>query len=347
VGAWSASAKATTIGPTISVDAANSDMLAIVEGLMIVTVSGSLQLSHASEVGGSINSKGRHIININQDCIMIRNGPISTKTFVRSDYNLQYRYVKAAIEGTGVTLTVTQNNSGDRLIRDIYGESNSNYATTDIHSKLTALYGVLGGSVLPHRFNWMDTRDLDAAYRLTFVGGWAHSSTGADPDGITGFADTHLNSANILTNYNTHLSYYSRENISSGCDIGAETPSDTSRFLLSVYYTGVGGISDSYDTATGRLIVSTYLDFRGLYLVNRSASNQQDFYRNGANVGASTTTISSVLPSSNIMIGGNIAGTYTNRECAFASVGSSLTSSENVNLYNAVQAYQTSLSRNV
>lgn len=55
--AWSARAKATTMGPTASVDTANGDMMMIREGLMIVTVSGSLQLSHASEVAAASTVK--------------------------------------------------------------------------------------------------------------------------------------------------------------------------------------------------------------------------------------------------------------------------------------------------
>lgn len=57
IGAWSTRAKGTAIGPTISVDAANSDMQAIIEGLMVVSVSGSLQLSHASEVAAASTVK--------------------------------------------------------------------------------------------------------------------------------------------------------------------------------------------------------------------------------------------------------------------------------------------------
>ena len=40
---------AANMGPTVSVDAANSDMLMILEGLVTVSVSGNLQLYHASE----------------------------------------------------------------------------------------------------------------------------------------------------------------------------------------------------------------------------------------------------------------------------------------------------------
>lgn len=45
------------LGPTVSVDAANSDMLVVIEGLIIVTGSGDLELWHASEVAASSTVK--------------------------------------------------------------------------------------------------------------------------------------------------------------------------------------------------------------------------------------------------------------------------------------------------
>lgn len=44
-------------GPTVSVDTANADMLAILEGSMIVTVTGNIELWHASEVAAATTVK--------------------------------------------------------------------------------------------------------------------------------------------------------------------------------------------------------------------------------------------------------------------------------------------------
>lgn len=52
-----AKSNAAGMGPTASVDAANSDMLMIIEGLMIVTVSGNIELWHASEVAAASTVK--------------------------------------------------------------------------------------------------------------------------------------------------------------------------------------------------------------------------------------------------------------------------------------------------
>lgn len=59
VGGFSARAKSTAagMGPTISVDAANSDMLMILEGVAVVSVSGTFELYHASEVAAASTVK--------------------------------------------------------------------------------------------------------------------------------------------------------------------------------------------------------------------------------------------------------------------------------------------------
>lgn len=54
IGAFAYRAKGTaTRGTTLSVDTINADMLMVMQGLMIVTASGDLQLYHASEVAAS------------------------------------------------------------------------------------------------------------------------------------------------------------------------------------------------------------------------------------------------------------------------------------------------------
>jgi hypothetical protein len=54
---WSERTLNTDMGPSISVDTANSDMLAILEGMLIVTAAGDLVLQHASEVAAASTVK--------------------------------------------------------------------------------------------------------------------------------------------------------------------------------------------------------------------------------------------------------------------------------------------------
>jgi hypothetical protein len=63
VGGFSSRAKGTAgRGTTLSVDTANSDMLMIIEGLAVVTVTGDMQLYHGSEVAFASTVKAESVL---------------------------------------------------------------------------------------------------------------------------------------------------------------------------------------------------------------------------------------------------------------------------------------------
>jgi hypothetical protein len=69
-----------------------------------------------------------------------------------------------------------------------------------IWTKTVALYPFVGGTADTNKYNLKDPRDLDAAYRLSFQGGWSHSSLGSTPNGTTGYAEMFINTALYNTN---------------------------------------------------------------------------------------------------------------------------------------------------
>ena len=89
-------------------------------------------------------------------------------------------------------------------------------------TSMKAIYPFVGGTATTHKWNLKDPRDLNAAFRLTFTGGWTHSSTGAQPNGVNGYADTFLIPLTSLTVSSGHLSIYSRTNsVGTYYDMGA------------------------------------------------------------------------------------------------------------------------------
>jgi len=111
----------------------------------------------------------------------------------------------------------TQKSAINTLVNDMKGYG--------IWTKMKAIYPFVGGTATTHKWNLKDPRDLDAAFRLVFNGGWTHSSTGADPNGTNAYADTYL-APSLLINNNTHVSIYSRtDSNGSFCEIGASAPS--------------------------------------------------------------------------------------------------------------------------
>lgn len=239
---------------------------------------------------------------------------------------------------TGIT-NVTQQDAINNLVVSLksYG----------LWSKMKAIYPFVGGTATTHKYNLKDPRDLDAAFRLVFNGGWTHSSNGATPNGTNGYADTKLNDNTVLNLSDVHASIYSRTNINGGfVDLGLSGGSNSginlfSRFTNLTYFR----MHDEDAQA-----IST-LDSRGFFLGYRNSASTKNYAINGVKT-ALTSPVGNKA-NGNIYLGAlltvpsNAISNYSPRQLAFSSIGNGLTDTEAANLYTAVQAFQTALSRQV
>ena len=252
-----------------------------------------------------------------------------------------YRYAScpaealAFIAAAGITDS-TQKQAICTLVSDLkaYG----------LWNKMKAIYPFCGSTATQQKYNLKDPRDLDAAFRLVFNGGWTHSSTGATGS-INGYADTFYNPSVSGILNSAHLSYYQRstENTTNAL-LGGNTTSGT----VTRHYFGRGNTWVAINSsAEGNYVPSS---FQGLHLAKRENSTQTKQFYNGSLI--TTSTISSTSsPNVKLYINarnsGGTAQSFAVSQCAFASIGDGLTDTEAANLYTAVQAYQTTLSRNV
>jgi len=218
-----------------------------------------------------------------------------------------------------------------------------------VWTKMKAVYPFVGGTAFSHKFNLKDPRDLDAAFRLVFTGGWTHTSTGALPNGTTGYADTKLSPSSVLTINSTHFSFYSRtNNAQNGADMGSGLVAPV--MAMRIKYSDNNGYFDAYSYPNGRITINmTSINSTNLFIHSRTSTNIAKVYRLGIQIGGgSVQQGSSSLPSGNVFISStndSVAKHFSNRESAFASIGDGLTDAEAANLYSAVQAYQTTLGR--
>ena len=280
---------------------------------------------------------------------MIRRG-IGVQSFVAAGGAGTDADAQAFITAAAIT-DVTQQSAINTLVTDLKGYG--------IWSKMKAIYPFVGGTASAHKFNLKDPRDLDAAFRLVFSGGMLHSSNGILFGGVNGYANTFLNTQTQTTFNNLHLSVYCRTDTSgTKCEMG--NVQNVGNFLPIIALqikTIQGGVANRFATLiysynVPDIINVENLDAKGFYTISRTAANSYKGFKNGSQIGSTVTTNSqTVAPNFPIFIGGfNAAGTagaYTDREHAFASIGDGLTDTEASNLYTAVQAYQTTLSRNV
>jgi hypothetical protein len=224
-------------------------------------------------------------------------------------------------------------------------------AQLDSGSTATTYQPILGSQqayiASQFKFNLKDPRDLDAAFRLVFNGGWTHSSTGATPNGTNGFADTKLVPSTSLSTSSAHFSKYNRTNDLvnfklDGCSVTGVSPET---FLQHNYTSANSVIGD-----VTSLVAYIPTDTRGLFNATRTATNTFKVFRNTTNIGSNTNSIT-VIPNRSVFLGArnDVGGTafYNTYQVAFASIGDGLTDTEAANLYSRVQNLQTLLNRQV
>jgi hypothetical protein len=228
----------------------------------------------------------------------------------------------------------TQQSAINTLVVDLKGYS--------IWTKMKAIYPMVGGTSSTHKWNLKDPRDLDAAYRLVFNGGWTHSSTGALPNGTNGWADTKLIAFDVLGLNSTHVSVYSRTNLDrSAPSIGNVTGGSIAE--VSMWLRSGGSAFLRVNNPTSSTAASA--DSRGLFIGNRNSSTQIELSIRGTQT-TFTNTSNSLL--TNVMqLGGVSPNFFDTKQLAFASIGDGLTAQNMTDLTTAVNAFQTALSRNV
>jgi hypothetical protein len=216
-------------------------------------------------------------------------------------------------------------------------------------TKCNAIYPMVGGTATTCKFNLKNPLDTDAAFRLNFQGGWSFSANGALPNGTNAYADTLLNPTTTLTLNSSHISYYSRTDIAEGIyDIGAAA--DPAAYLA----LNARNTSNNFRILVNTGIVSDVAntDSRGNFIANRTASNVMNGFKNATKV-HNTSILSVAQPNRSIYLGAlNFQTTggavlFSNKQCAFATIGEGLTDTEAGTLYTDIQAFQTTLGRQV
>lgn len=224
-------------------------------------------------------------------------------------------------------------------------------ATSGLYAKMYAWYFLFQGSASLNKWNGIDPRDLDAAYRLTFTGGIVHASTGMSGNGTTGFADTKFApSGNYGIQRGSHGVAINTTTTtlaaSMGCNDGAFTTQDFTFFPFG------GGTDTQYNFGhNGGLRVATRPADGGFFCVNRGATvSVTDVWRNGTKYGnTGVLACDGFSTRSMYLLGSNQAGTliYPSTNSHWFSYiggkGSAMTDADVTALSTAVANLQTAL----
>lgn len=254
---------------------------------------------------------------------------------------------QAFLTAAGIT-DPTQVNAVNTLVNGLQQDG--------IWSKMKAVYPFVGGTATTHKYNLKDPRDLDAAFRLAFNGGWTHNANGITGNGTNTYADTFSFSSRTI-------GVYSRVN---GKFLGQTAAYEDGDGFMSNYV----GFEMGGNTlvSNNNFITISGAPFTKMYTVvdsDNSNANSLKVYRNG--IDTLTPSSAGATPwskSINYVLGATRYAEYgynmypvpiTVFESGFGVANIALacfsdnifTASEASNLNNRVVTFQTSLSRNV
>jgi hypothetical protein len=226
----------------------------------------------------------------------------------------------------------TQQTAINQLVLDLKSYS--------LWAKMNAIYPFVGGTATTHKFNLKDPRDLDAAYRIVFTGGWTHNANGIQGNGTNAYADTKaaMNTVAIPDRLNHWSAYITITGIGENSGYNG------------LYDGNLFGFSSNFGKTVGlQNFQSSVPESTGFWNGTVTSTTNAVLYKNGTSVYSiinPTPMGSYVFYLGALNIGGAI-GTYNTSRFAFASLGGALNVTNAANLRTAVQAFQTTLGRQI
>lgn len=239
------------------------------------------------------------------------------------------------VTAAGGTLSATEKAAVDTLVKQMKVDG--------IWTLMKAIYPMVGASAAACAQNLKSS-----SFTGTFSSGVNYANTGITSNGVSGYLDTNLTPSVSLSLNNTHISVYVRNNIATNSAAIANT-SDTNgnnelgiipRFGNNLVYTRINASSSNITTTT---------DSRGFHIGSRILSTQIKYYKNTNSFSLSNNSLSLTTGTMPICASRylGIISSYYSGEIAFSSIGDGLTDTQASNFYAAVQAFQTTLSRQV
>ena len=238
------------------------------------------------------------------------------------------------VDTAGGTLSTTEQDAVNTLVVQMKADG--------IWSKMKAIYPMVGASAAACAQNLKSS-----SFTGSFSSGWTFASTGVTPNGTSAYMDTGFAPNGNLSQNDAHASLYSRTNNvgTTSVDLGCGYTGSNADFYLSAYYSAAyRAISNINGSGFGQ--GSSNTTSLGLFLSQRTTSTNTNIYQNNNLIKTHSQT--STTPTSvTVNLGRNTTSEYSDRELSFVSLGDSFTTDERTDLYDAVQAFQTTLSREV
>lgn len=237
----------------------------------------------------------------------------------------------------GGSLTVNEQNAISLLVAEL--------KAINVWNGMKAIYPMVGSSAAACAQNLKS-----ASFTGAFTSGWTFSSGGATPNGVSAYMNTGVIASSNLTLNNISVSYYSRNtNAVLQEFMGAFNGGSQNIQLIANDSAGFGAFV-SYDSSVAK-VSGSFSSYQAMIIGTRTSATASKLYRNSTQI-ASIITSGGSQPTIPIFVGAvstssSSAVLFSTYECAFSSIGDGLTDTQTTDFYTAVQAFQTTLSRQV
>ena len=259
-------------------------------------------------------------------------GNATSNSFYVYDFNA-YSFINTAVITNSTEQTAINN-----LVIGLKSDS--------LWTSMIAIYPFVGGTSTSCKYNLKNT----ATFTLTFVGSWlpaSFTSFGIQPNGTDTYANTSFLPSTAWTSGNSSISAYSRTSnvMLSGVIYGARSGATSNNYPV----LNVSSTSNFHNSGTpvspSPLPTSTACNF----ISSRINTTNLIMAINGT--ATSYVNLEGSLPAVPIALAarrnGAAADLWSTRQLAFAHIGIGLTTGQCTLLYTRIQAFQTTLGRNV
>lgn len=229
------------------------------------------------------------------------------------------------VTAAGGSLSATEKQAVNQLVLDM--------KSAGIWSAMKAIYPMVGASAAACAQNLKSS-----SFTGTFSSGWTFASTGATPNGTSAFVNTGILGNTDLIGSSSGVGMYSGTNVNSSGAYGTGPTYHVYPSFIdgNTYYRPLNGYGVTANNGTALGFTHQYTD----------GTNGHAFF-NGTKKG--TSVINTTMESAHLFFGGQRPSltNYDDKQIRLAFASLYLTDAEASNLYTAVQAFQTTLSRQV
>ena len=211
-------------------------------------------------------------------------------------------------------------------------------------SKMKAIYPFVGANATSHSYNLKNT----AVHQITWFGGLTHDSNGVTPNGTNGYGNLNFNPRTHLGTQSSMGTYIRVNNTSSGkVDYGS---SNLDGFQNACLIASFGNLIYFQNIGSGNDITTPNATTNAFFHTGLDTSNNLFAFKNSTLLLSKTPAVIGTPPNVNTTLfafnaGG--VGSFSPRPSSFFFAASGTTQADNASIYSRIQAFQTTLGRQV